>query len=35
MKVLAAAGIGAGSVLLLTLGVWTVAARRRASTAAL
>ncbi|MEV6480560.1 hypothetical protein [Streptomyces sp. NPDC051576] len=35
MKVLAVAGIGAGSVLLATLGVWTVAARRRASTAAL
>ena len=34
MKVLAVAGIGAGSVLLATLGAWTVAARRRASTAA-
>ncbi|MER7924062.1 hypothetical protein ABTY96_13210 [Streptomyces sp. NPDC096057] len=29
MKVLAVAGIGAGSVLLATLGVWTVSARRR------
>ncbi|WP_405841959.1 hypothetical protein [Streptomyces sp. NBC_01518] len=37
MKVLAVAGIGAGTVLLATLGVWTVSARRRdrASTAAL
>jgi hypothetical protein len=35
MKVLAVAGIGAGTVLLATLGVWTVAARRRASTPAL
>ncbi|MGH1552768.1 hypothetical protein ACRAWF_14050 [Streptomyces sp. L7] len=32
MKVLAVAGIGAGSVLLATLGAWTVAARRRATT---
>ncbi|MFJ9633494.1 hypothetical protein ACIRU8_37945 [Streptomyces sp. NPDC101175] len=31
MKVLAVAGIGAGSVLLATLGGWTVAARRRAA----
>jgi len=31
MKVLAVAGIGAGSVLLATLGAWTVAARRRAA----
>nr|WP_229840286.1 hypothetical protein [Streptomyces brasiliensis] len=30
MKVLAAAGIGTGSALLLGLGAWTVAARRRA-----
>lgn len=29
MKVLAVAGIGAGSVLLATLGAWTVSARRR------
>ncbi|MEW1644416.1 hypothetical protein [Streptomyces sp. NPDC091219] len=29
MKALAVAGIGAGSVLLATLGVWTVSARRR------
>ncbi|MFJ8788344.1 hypothetical protein [Streptomyces sp. NPDC102462] len=29
MRVLAAGGIGAGSALLLALGVWTVAARRR------
>ncbi len=29
MKVLAVAGIGAGSVLLASLGVWTVSARRR------
>ncbi|WP_329350115.1 hypothetical protein OG226_25325 [Streptomyces sp. NBC_01261] len=39
MKVLAVAGIGAGTVLLATLGVWTVSARRRerdrVSTAAL
>ncbi|WP_329253744.1 hypothetical protein OG223_27020 [Streptomyces sp. NBC_01478] len=34
MKVLAVAGIGGGSVLLATLGVWTVSARRRASTTA-
>ncbi|WP_435863145.1 hypothetical protein [Streptomyces prunicolor] len=33
MKVLAVAGIGAGTALLATLGVWTVSARRRASTA--
>ena len=33
MKVLAVAGIGTGTVLLATLGVWTVSARRRASTA--
>lgn len=33
MKVLAVAGIGGGSVLLATLGVWTATARRRASTA--
>ncbi|XUL89485.1 hypothetical protein ACQ86D_24965 [Streptomyces galilaeus] len=32
MKVLAVAGIGTGSVLLATLGAWTVAARRRATT---
>ncbi|MEV0740975.1 hypothetical protein AB0I51_34715 [Streptomyces sp. NPDC050549] len=32
MKLLAVAGIGAGSVLLATLGAWTVAARRRAAT---
>ncbi|MFE9604214.1 hypothetical protein [Streptomyces hokutonensis] len=32
MKLLAVAGIGAGSVLLATLGAWTVAARRRATT---
>ena len=29
MKVLAVAGIGAGTALLATLGVWTVSARRR------
>lgn len=29
MKVLAVAGIGAGSVLLASLGVWTISARRR------
>lgn len=34
MKVLAVAGIGAGTVLLATLGAWTVTARRRASTTA-
>lgn len=33
MKVIGAAGIGAGSVLVLGLGVWTLLARRRAATA--
>lgn len=33
MKVVAAAGIGAGTVLVLGLGVWTVLARRRGSAA--
>lgn len=32
MKLIAAGGIGAGSVLVLTLGMWTVVARRRAGT---
>lgn len=35
MKVVAVGGIGAGSVLLLTLGVWTMTARRRGASAAL
>ncbi|WP_326721929.1 hypothetical protein OHT59_23330 [Streptomyces sp. NBC_00243] len=34
MKLIAAGGIGAGSVLVLTLGMWTVVARRRAGTGA-
>jgi len=34
MKLVAAGGIGAGSVLVLGLGVWTVVARRRAGSAA-
>jgi len=31
MKLVAAGGIGTGSLLMLTLGTWTVAARRRAA----